>query len=61
MEAIFNYINSNLIYPDCEEINDTYIIGVTRKVSQTRTQALFDYLSNRLEVLGKQLSKGTAE
>jgi len=59
MEAAFNYVNSNLIYPDCEEIKDSYVISVTRKVSDARIQALFDYMSRELEFLGKQLSKGT--
>jgi len=61
VKATFKYLKTNLIYPDCEEVKDTYIITVTRDKSKTKTQALFDYLIKELEFLGKELSKGTEE
>ena len=36
MRAVFNYVKSNLIYPECNEIEDTYVVVVTRKADGDR-------------------------
>lgn len=43
MEAPFSYIKTNLVYPDCEEVSDTYQIEIKRPVSKDRLEAFWEY------------------
>ena len=51
MKAKFKYLKSNLIYPEVEEIADTYILTITRKTTEDRLQVLGEFLSDGFKVI----------